>query len=84
MQLEPPMYEAGRPLLGAIVMLIPDNSSSEICAQIMSEVSGLLLEDPLLLKVLRSGNKERLRELLESLLLQFYKRTLHHRLSNGI
>ena len=83
-QLEPPMYEVGRPLLGAIVMLIPDNSSSEICAQIMSEVSGLLLEDPLLLKVLRTGNKERLRELLETLLLQFYKRTLHHRLSNGI
>lgn len=83
-QLDPPISEAGRPLLGAIVMLIPDNDASAICAQIMSEVSGLLLEDPLLLKVLRSGNVERLRELLETLLLQFYKRTLQHRLSNGV
>ena len=82
--LEPPIQEAGRPLLGAIVMLIPDNEASSICAQIMSEVSGLLLEDPLLLNVMRSGNIPRLRETLETLLLQFYKRSLHHRLSNGI
>ena len=82
--MEPPMYEAGRPLLGAIVMLIPDNEATDVCAQIMSEISGLLLEDPLLLNVMRSGNVERMRETLETLLLQFYKRTIHHRLSNGI
>lgn len=79
-RLEPPVYEDGRMLLGALVMLIPAGDRSTCCAQIMSEISGLLLEEPLLLDVLRLGDSAELRVLLEERLLQFYRRTVQTRL----
>ena len=46
----------------------------------MSEISGLLLENPALLDAMRDENEDGLRSLLEQLLLRFYKRTVMSRL----
>lgn len=81
-RLNPPIYENGRVILGAVVMLIPDGARSEVCARIMSEISGLLLENPVLLDVLRTGDVIGLEDLLEGLLLRFYKRTVQTRLNH--
>lgn len=79
-RLDPPFYEKGRVMLGAVVMLIPDGEDSEACARMMSEISGLLLENPALLDAMRNENEDGLRSLLEQLLLRFYKRTVMSRL----
>lgn len=80
-RLDPPIYEHGRVILGAVVMLIPDDARSEICAKIMSEISGLLLENPVLLDILRKGSAADLAQLLEGMLLQFYRRSVQTRLN---
>lgn len=67
-------------MLGAVVMLIPDGAHSEACACIMSEISGLLLENRALLDAMRAENTDGLHGLLEGLLLRFYKRTAASRL----
>ena len=79
-RLDPPFYEKGRVMLGAVVMLIPDGPRGEICARIMSEISGLLLENHALLDAMRDENEDGLASLLEELLLRFYKRTVVSRL----
>ena len=79
-RLDPPFYEKGRVMLGAVVMLIPDGAHSEACACIMSEISGLLLENRALLDAMRTENTDGLHSLLEGLLLRFYKRTAASRL----
>lgn len=73
-RLSPPFYEKGKIMLGAVVMLVPEGA--EACARMMSEISGLLLENHGLLDAMRTGNSDVLRSLLENLLLRFYKRTL--------
>ena len=80
-RLDPPFYEKGRVMLGAVVMLIPDGVHSEACACIMSEISGLLLENRVLLDAMRAENTDGLRGPLEGLLLRFYKRTTASQLS---
>lgn len=80
-RLDPPFYEKGRVMLGAVIMLIPDGVHSEACACIMSEISGLLLENRVLLDAMRAENTDGLRGPLEGLLLRFYKRTTASQLS---
>lgn len=79
-RLEPPIYEKGRIIRGAIVSLIPSGPASEVAAPVTSEVIGTLLEEPALLKALQSLNKESFTKQLEEILLRFYKSTVQTRL----
>lgn len=71
--LEPPIYENARIILGAIVSFIPEGENGKIAAPVASEIIGALLEEPELLKALRSSNDELFTDLLEVSLLKFYK-----------
>lgn len=73
MHLEPPIYENGRIILGAIISFIPEGETGKIAAPIASEIVGALLEEPELLAALRSADDERFTGLLEVSLLKFYK-----------
>lgn len=77
-RLSPPFYENGKKMWGAILMLIPEGSNQKICAKIVSEISGLLLEMPNLLTFMRSGQTDELQALLEQHLLRFYKREVQN------
>ena len=44
--LEPPIYENGRIILGAIISFIPEDGTGTIAASIASEIVGALLEEP--------------------------------------
>ena len=79
-RLEPPIYEKGHIIRGAIVSLIPSGPSSEVAAPVTSEVIGALLEEPGLLKALQTMNKELFTKQLEEVLLRFYKSTVQTRL----
>lgn len=74
--LEPPIYENGRIILGAIVSFIPDSPDNQVAASVASEIVGALLEDPPLLKALHSADDELFRNLLEVDLLKFYKKSV--------
>lgn len=79
-RLEPPIYEKGHIIRGAIVSLIPSGPASEVSAPVTSEVIGALLEEPELLKTLQKMNKEQFIKQLEEVLLRFYKSTVQTRL----
>lgn len=79
-RLEPPIYEKGHIIRGAIVSLIPSGPASEVAAPVTSEVIGALLEEPELLKTLQNMNKEQFMKQLEEVLLRFYKSTVQTRL----
>ena len=79
-RLEPPIYEKGHIIRGAIVSLIPSGPASEVAAPVTSEVIGALLEEPALLNALQSLNKESFTKQLEEILLRFYKSTVQTRL----
>ena len=79
-RLEPPIYEKGHIIRGAIVSLIPSGPASEVSAPVASEVIGALLEEPELLKALQNLNKESFAKQLEEVLLRFYKSTVLTRL----
>ncbi len=79
-RLEPPIYEKGHIIRGAIVSLIPSGPASEVAAPVTSEVIGALLEDSKLLKALQCLNKESFTKQLEDVLLKFYKSTVQTRL----
>ena len=80
-RLEPPVYENGRIILGAIVSFIPDSPDNQISASVASEIIGSLLEDPALLKALHNTDDELFRRLLEVALLRFYKKSVLEKLS---
>ena len=79
-RLEPPIYEKGHIIRGAIVSLIPSGAASEVAAPVTSEVIGALLEEPKLLRALQKLDKEEFARLLEEVLLRFYKSTVQMRL----
>lgn len=79
-RLEPPIYEKGHIIRGAIVSLIPSGPASEVAAPVTSEVIGALLEEPELLKTLQNMDKEQFMKQLEEVLLRFYKSTVQTRL----
>ena len=79
-RLEPPIYEKGHIIRGAIVSLIPSGPASEVAAPVTSEVIGALLEEPKLLKALQKLDKDDFAKQLEEVLLRFYKSTVQMRL----
>lgn len=79
-RLEPPVYEKGRIIRGAVVSLIPSDDKNETAAPVASEIVGALLEEPLLLKALQNMDDETFTRLLEVTLLRFYRNTVQSRL----
>lgn len=74
-RLEPPIYESGKVILGAIVTLIPYGGElNQVSAAITSELIGSLLDNNQLLAAMRAGNLGVLRDLVEYELLGFYRR----------
>ena len=71
--MEPPIYENGRIILGAIISFIPEGKNNEIAAPLASEIVGALLEEPELLSALRAVDDELFTNLLEVSLLKYYK-----------
>lgn len=55
LQAQPPVYEDGKFIRGALVLLAPDNESS-VPREVMSSVSALLIENPQLMEALRGRN----------------------------
>lgn len=74
-RLQPPLYENGKIIQGAIVMLIPSEQDTT-CQKLMSRISALLLDHHELLQDMRSGNLTGLRDTLTSLLLPYYKKNI--------
>ncbi len=72
--LEPPIYENGRIILGAIISFIPEESNNKTAASLASEIVGALLQEPDLLAALRKADDELFASLLEVSLLKYYKR----------
>ena len=64
LQAQPPVYEPGRIILGALVLLAPDDGSG-IPVEVMQNVSGQLIEAPQLMEALRTGQRQEAIELLE-------------------
>ncbi|MGN0983474.1 MAG: PRD domain-containing protein [Gemmiger sp.] len=54
---EPPVFEQGRAIHGALVLLAPDSVDS-IPADVMQAVSAILIEEPALLEALRQNRRE--------------------------
>ncbi len=80
-RLQPPFYEEGKMILGAIVMLIPQNDSETACQSVMSEVSALLVDHPELLQFARSNDLHNLKIALTEYLLEYYRRTVRELLN---
>lgn len=79
-RLEPPFYEKGRFVLGAIVMLIPEENSLEVCSTLMSEISSLLMRQPILLDYMRAGAQDQLTAALETEILEIYRTIVRRKL----
>ena len=74
-RLEPPFYESGKVILGAVLSLIPSEGiKNKVSATITSEIIGSLLDNDQLLAAMRAGNIGLLHDLIEYNLLEFYKR----------
>lgn len=71
---EPPLYENGKIILGALVLLAP--AEGDIPLEIMQTVSALLVEEPALMEALRKNERCRAVELLESGLGQRFQHVL--------
>lgn len=64
LQAQPPVYEPGRIVLGALVLLAPDDGNG-VPVEVMQNVSGQLIETPRLMEVLRTGQQQEAADLLE-------------------
>ena len=64
LQAQPPVYEPGRIVLGALVLLAPDDGNG-IPVEVMQNVSGQLIETPRLMEALRTGQRQEAADLLE-------------------
>lgn len=82
-RLEPPFYENGRVMLGAIVMLLPEEDETSACAALMSEVSGLLMRRPALLEHMRAGDEAALAVTLEDEFMNVYRAIVRKRLGGA-
>lgn len=74
-KLEPPVYERGRVIFGALVMLAPD-TEDELPRYLLGAVSSMLVENKTLLDQLRSGDWNGSRASFEAGLSACYKQTL--------
>ena len=64
LQAQPPVYEPGRIVLGALVLLAPDDGTG-VPVEVMQNVSGQLIETPQLMEALRTGQQQEAADLLE-------------------
>ena len=64
LQAQPPVYEAGKMIMGALVLLAPD-TGDPAPVDVMRSVSAQLIEAPELMELLRTGQKEAAARLLE-------------------
>lgn len=60
---DPPVYEGGKLIQGALVLLAPEMGEEPL--EVMQTVSGLLIEDPELIGALRRADRERAGSILE-------------------
>lgn len=72
-RLEPPVYDKGHIIRGAVVSLIPSEEGCAIAAPVTSEAIGALLEEPDLLHALSAMDRPLFVKLLENVLLNFYR-----------
>ena len=70
---EPPVYEEGKTIAGALVMLAPETGDAPLA--IMQSVSGLLIEQPALMDALRRADHARAAALLEQGLNELFQAT---------
>lgn len=75
-RLEPPLYENGRIILGAVVMLVPERREDNILHQLIGALSALLVEDKKLLERLRAGDWDGSKACIEAGLGAYYKQFL--------
>lgn len=64
LQAQPPVYEAGKMIMGALVLLAPD-TGDPIPVEVMRMVSAQLIEEPELIERLRTGQRDAAVQLLE-------------------
>ena len=64
LQAQPPVYEAGKMIMGALVLLAPD-TGDPIPVEVMRMVSAQLIEEPELIERLRTGRRDTAVQLLE-------------------
>ncbi|MGN0708273.1 MAG: PRD domain-containing protein [Faecalibacterium sp.] len=76
---EPPVYENGRAIHGALVLLAPD-SEDGIPADVMQAVSAILIEQPELMEQLRLGHRDQAAALLEKGLGERFRQALTMRI----
>lgn len=79
-RLEPPVYEKAQIIVGAIVSIIPSDKDNHTAAPVASEIVGALMEEPSLLKAMQSMKEEAFTDMLEQILLRFYRNSVRNKL----
>ncbi len=84
-KLDPPLYEQGRVIFGALVMLAPETSEDEdvVAHHLIGAISSLLVENKTFLGQLRSGDWNGSRASIEAGLGMYYKQYLRKRIGVG-
>ena len=75
---EPPVYEDGKIIRGALVLLAPD-VEEHVPVEVIQAVSALLIEEPELIEALRDGNQPRAAAILEQGLNRRFRDALHRK-----
>lgn len=79
LQAQPPVYEPGHIIRGALVLLAPLRDG-EVPAEVMQAVSSLLIDQPALMEALRQGTAETAAAILERGLGDHFRKALTFRL----
>lgn len=82
-KLEPPLYERGRVILGAMVMLVPDRHDDTVPHRLIGAIGALLVENKTLLDLLRIGEWDKSLTCIEEGLGVYYKQFLKKRIGVG-
>lgn len=82
-KLEPPVYEKGRVIFGALVMLAPEDQEDAIPHHLIGAISALLVEDKTLLDQLHVGNWNGSRVSIENGLGAYYKQIIEKKIGVG-
>lgn len=75
---EPPVYEDGKVIRGALVLLAPD-VAEEVPVEVMQAVSALLIEEPDLIEALRADDAPRAAKILEQGLNRRFRDAMHRK-----
>ncbi len=75
---EPPVYEDGKIIRGALVLLAPDVEEG-VPVEVIQAVSALLIEEPELIEALRAGEQSRAAAVLEQGLNRRFRDALHRK-----